>query len=176
MTRNDRDMQLAPYNIGPAGYGAGYGPGALAPWDQPSAGGALGAAGAPPAPTPLRKMHRLLRGRYVLAVFLALLGAAAGGVAGYMSQKPQYSSTGIIAISGLLPSPDHRDMLIQMYAQHMARQVSWLTSERLLKLGVRNVPVVNNQQEFRLIGAVPRAEALGLLSEAISARSAPTKL
>jgi CIC family chloride channel protein len=42
-----------------------------------------------------------------------------------------------------------------------------LTSEQ------RNVPVVNTQQERRLVGAVARAEALGLLSEAISPRSAP---
>jgi hypothetical protein len=40
-----------------------------------------------------------------------------------------------------------------------------LTSEQ------RNVPVVNNLSEFRLIGAVVRADALGLLSEAISART-----
>src|SRR5438309_10309799 len=43
----------------------------------------------------------------------------------------------------------------------------------LLSSEVRNVPVVNNQQEFRLVGAIARAEALGLLSEVISARSAP---
>lgn len=36
---------------------------------------------------------------------------------------------------------------------------------------VRNVPVVNNLSEFRLVGTVGRAEALGLLSEAISVRS-----
>jgi len=45
----------------------------------------------------------------------------------------------------------------------------------LLASEVRNVPVVNNQQEFRLIGAIARAEALGLLSEVISARSTPGK-
>jgi CBS domain-containing protein len=45
----------------------------------------------------------------------------------------------------------------------------------LLASEMRNVPVVNNQQEFRLIGAIARADALGLLSEAISSRTAPTK-
>ncbi len=43
----------------------------------------------------------------------------------------------------------------------------------LLASEIRNVPVVNNLTEYRLIGAVARAEALGLLSEAISIRSAP---
>jgi CBS domain-containing protein len=45
----------------------------------------------------------------------------------------------------------------------------------LLASEVRNVPVVNNQQEFRLIGVIARAEALGRLSEVISARSTPGK-
>lgn len=35
----------------------------------------------------------------------------------------------------------------------------------------RNVPVVNSRTENRLVGAVVRAEVLGLLSEAIAARS-----
>lgn len=42
----------------------------------------------------------------------------------------------------------------------------------LLACDMRNIPVVNNQAELRLIGSVSRAEALGLLSEAIVARNA----
>lgn len=41
----------------------------------------------------------------------------------------------------------------------------------LLASELRNVPVVDNPKQFRLVGAVGRAEALGLLSEAITARS-----
>ena len=44
----------------------------------------------------------------------------------------------------------------------------------LLASEQRNVPVVNNLSEFRLVGAVVRADALGLLSEAISARTTAT--
>jgi CIC family chloride channel protein len=43
----------------------------------------------------------------------------------------------------------------------------------LLASEVRNIPVVNNLSEFKLLGTVARAEALGLLSEAISVRSTP---
>jgi chloride channel protein, CIC family len=43
----------------------------------------------------------------------------------------------------------------------------------LLSSEHRNVPVVNNLTEFRLVGSVGRAEALGLLSEAIAAGSKP---
>jgi chloride channel protein, CIC family len=43
----------------------------------------------------------------------------------------------------------------------------------LLSSEHRNVPVVNNLTEFRLVGSVSRSEALGLLSEAIAADSRP---
>jgi CIC family chloride channel protein len=44
----------------------------------------------------------------------------------------------------------------------------------LLASEIRNVPVVNNLSEYKLLGTVARAEALGLLSEAISIRSSPS--
>lgn len=43
----------------------------------------------------------------------------------------------------------------------------------LLKSELRNVPVVNTLADQHLVGSVARAEALGLLSEAISVRSSP---
>ena len=43
----------------------------------------------------------------------------------------------------------------------------------LLSSEARNVPVVNNLTQYRLLGAVARVEALCILSEAISARSTP---
>ncbi|HEY2952892.1 MAG TPA: ClcB-like voltage-gated chloride channel protein [Verrucomicrobiae bacterium] len=44
----------------------------------------------------------------------------------------------------------------------------------LLATDVRNVPVVNNLKQQRLVGKVARAEVLSVLSEAIAARSAPS--
>ncbi|OLD46307.1 MAG: hypothetical protein AUI63_04945 [Gemmatimonadetes bacterium 13_1_40CM_2_60_3] len=43
----------------------------------------------------------------------------------------------------------------------------------LLKSEQRNVPVVNTLADQHLVGSVARAEALGLISEAISIRSTP---
>lgn len=43
----------------------------------------------------------------------------------------------------------------------------------LLASEIMNVPVVNNLAQGRLVGTVLRSEALGLLGEAISARSSP---
>lgn len=43
----------------------------------------------------------------------------------------------------------------------------------LLETEVRNIPVVNNAAERRLVGRIVRADALGLLSEAIASRGQP---
>jgi CIC family chloride channel protein len=46
----------------------------------------------------------------------------------------------------------------------------------LLASEIRHVPVVNNLTQCRLIGSLATAEALGLLSEAITARSGPPRI
>lgn len=46
----------------------------------------------------------------------------------------------------------------------------------LLKSEQRNIPVVNTFEENRLIGSLPRLEALGLLSEAIAATTATSSV
>jgi hypothetical protein len=42
----------------------------------------------------------------------------------------------------------------------------------LLSSDLRNVPVVNNVIEFKLVGAVVKSEALALLSDAIASSNA----
>ena len=76
----------------------------------PQAGGALGAyygggAAAPQEDSALRKLHRLLRGRYLLAFVLGLLGAGAGAVGGFMSQKPAFKADGMIQIKPTIIDP-----------------------------------------------------------------------
>lgn len=43
---------------------------------------------------------------------------------------------------------------------------------KLLESELRNVPVVNSQHKKWLVGAAPRSETLGLLSDAIAALNA----
>tara|TARA_R110002073_G_scaffold118918_5_gene259364 strand:+ start:321956 stop:324181 length:2226 start_codon:yes stop_codon:yes gene_type:complete len=48
-------------------------------------------------------LHRLLRGKYILTVVLAVVFGISGGVLGFVSQKPQYRSVGMIRIQPSLP-------------------------------------------------------------------------
>src|SRR5688500_16655936 len=43
---------------------------------------------------PLMWLHSLLRGRYILAIALLVIGILVGGWQGYRMQQPQYRSTG----------------------------------------------------------------------------------
>jgi hypothetical protein len=45
----------------------------------------------------------------------------------------------------------------------------------VLESELRNVPVVNNPAENKLVGAVIRAEVLAIFSEAIAAKSDPAR-
>jgi polysaccharide biosynthesis transport protein len=48
-------------------------------------------------------IHRLLRGKYALAITLGLIFGFIGGVGGYLSREPLYRSTGLIRIQPSLP-------------------------------------------------------------------------
>src|SRR4051812_38226328 len=66
------------------------------------------AAGAEPAEgesqaNPLLVVHRLLRGRYLWAVALGLVGLIGGGIGGYLATKPTYQSAGLVRVRPTLP-------------------------------------------------------------------------
>src|SRR3954452_8643656 len=96
-----QDLQL--YNRGAATQ--------IEPWAM--GGGGSTALGAPiPQTNPLLKIHRSMRGRYVLGVVLALLGAAAGGAAGYMTGEPGFISKGAIRVRPYITNIDKADTVM----------------------------------------------------------------
>ena len=107
----------------------------------------------------------------------------------------------LTSTNNFLPVVDGKDRLVGIIALHDLKE--WLKSDHelspviaydvmhpppycltpnqklsdvfpaLLKSELRNVPVVNTLADQHLVGSVARAEALGLMSEAISVRSSP---
>jgi capsular exopolysaccharide synthesis family protein len=82
---------------------------------------------------PLRKLHRLLRGRYLVALGLALVCAVGGGLAGYMSQKPRFQSRGYIEIKPFLSSIGEAPVVMPMYQAYMETQVTRLQDQRVIQ-------------------------------------------
>lgn len=110
---------------------------------QPGMGGGLGGfyggPTPPPEDSPFKKLHRLMRGRYLLAFVLGLLGAAAGAVAGYISQKPAFKAEGMIEIRPIVPDPGvSKDTVMVMYSQYVNSQVAKLQSDVLIKQAMKD--------------------------------------
>jgi succinoglycan biosynthesis transport protein ExoP len=84
-------------------------------------------------PTPLRRMHQLLRGRYWLAVVLGTIGAAAGATAGFLLPKPSYQSAATIKINPIVPLPGVEDKVLPLYQNYLANVMVELRSEPVVR-------------------------------------------
>jgi Mrp family chromosome partitioning ATPase len=92
--------------------------------------------------SPLRAVHRQLRGRYGWALLLAAAGAAGGAFAGFRMQAPQYRADGLIRIAASMPSArDPRGLNIPpMFRAFVDEQVTMLKSYRLADIAVKSEP------------------------------------
>lgn len=117
---------------------------------QPAApGGALGGyygapAAAPKEENPLHKIHRLLRGRYLLAFGLGLAGAVAGAAGGYLSQKPAYKAEALIEVrpvdirSGSQRGSDQGDKILPLMSAFVNSQIATIGSDKLIREAIKD--------------------------------------
>lgn len=84
----------------------------------------------------VRQVHRIFRGRYLLALTLALSAGAAGAWLGYRSQAPIYKSEGWIFIDATTPTPldPAGERVLPEINAFVARQVKLLESSTELAL------------------------------------------
>ena len=95
---------------------------------------------APPA-SPLLQVHRLLRGRYWLAIVLAAVLGGAGAAAGYRLAVPTYESVGMIRIRPSVPRvlyDSEQNNVMPMFDAFVDSQASLLRSRRVVDLALRN--------------------------------------
>jgi Mrp family chromosome partitioning ATPase/uncharacterized protein involved in exopolysaccharide biosynthesis len=112
---------------------------------------------APPAPNPLLTAHSLLRGRYLLAIGLAILGLLIGAPLGYLHQQPIYKSTGLISIRSNIPRilyATDQNGPMPMLDAFISLQVAQIQSRR-------NIAQAMSSVEWRALGqgSGPAAEA-----------------
>lgn len=100
--------------------------------DELFGGGGMSGPGGAAQASPFQKVHRLLRGRYILAIFLALLGGAAGAVAGWYSQQAEYVSEGLIEIQPTIRSA-MGEKTITYYDKFLNSQPQTIMSSRVIE-------------------------------------------
>jgi Mrp family chromosome partitioning ATPase len=75
-------------------------------------------------------VHRLLRGRYLVTMSLALAFGAAGAAVGFLSHEPQYRSDAVIEIQPVLPKilfESEQSSVPQMFSNIVAAQASLIS-------------------------------------------------
>jgi len=96
--------------------------------------GGGGDAGSQPV-NPLVFVHRLLRGRYLLAVPLAILVAPIGAVVGYKAMPPVYTSTGLVQVQSSIPKilyDTEENAPLASFDQFVEAQARFLSDRRVL--------------------------------------------
>ena len=120
--------------------------------------------------TPLRRIHRLLRGRYVLAGVLAAIGAAFGVAAGVLLPKPAYESAGVIQIRPIIPTPGDMDRVMPLYNQYMADVMVKLHTERVIKEAMQS-PEWKQRRPYA--GDYPPADQVNEFSKNLTVKQMP---
>jgi capsular exopolysaccharide synthesis family protein len=84
--------------------------------------------------TGFKRVHKLLRGRYPLVVTLGLIFGVAGGLTGYLTQRPQFSSGFQIEINPTIHTPGNviGDQMLG-YDRFLQSQVAVIRSYELIQ-------------------------------------------
>ena len=85
---------------------------------------------------PFIMVHRLLRGKYIWVCALAAVFGVFGGVLGYMSQEPQYNSTGQIRIQPSLPKvlfTTEQSTATQMFSSFVNTQAELIKNPEVIQ-------------------------------------------
>ena len=114
---------------------------------------------------PLLLVHRLLRGRYHLAIGLGIALAAIGAVGGYLAVKPQYASEGMIQIIPAIPKvlyDSEESQVPPLFESFVAAQAQFVTTRRVLDMAMQD-------EKLRTAGWPEGVEGLKRLQRAIHA-------
>ncbi len=86
-------------------------------------------------------VHRLLRGRYLLTVGLALVFGLAGAAAGFFSQRPLFRSNAVIEIRPVLPKilfESEQSSVPQMFSNIVAAQANLLSQPDVVQYAMES--------------------------------------
>ncbi|HYO11380.1 MAG TPA: AAA family ATPase [Tepidisphaeraceae bacterium] len=126
---------------------------------MPSA--ARGGGGGDAGPSPIKKLQRLLRGREKLAIGLALCGALLGAAAGWLTQRPQWMSSGVIWIKPIIPNLMSSDKVMPFYSYYVQSQTAILTSPRVLDRAVQS-------NDWKATGLPGNSETVATIKQELS--------
>ncbi|HSU65948.1 MAG TPA: AAA family ATPase [Tepidisphaeraceae bacterium] len=105
---------------------------------QPAIGPQMLAPAGMAEPTPLRRVHQLLRGRYLLAAVLACIGAVCGAAAGFLLPKPSWESIGVVHVHPVIHNPGPKDDVQLLAQNYLTNVMVELHSERTIRQAMQS--------------------------------------
>ncbi|MEA5612313.1 GumC family protein [Nodularia spumigena] len=86
-------------------------------------------------------VHRLLRGRYLITIILALVFGLAGAAAGFFSQTPMFRSAAVIEIKPVLPKilfESEQSSVPQMFSSIVAAQANLISQPDVVQYAMES--------------------------------------
>ena len=114
---------------------------------------------------PLLVMHGLLRGRYAIAITLAVIGIVAGGLAGYRIKTPAYRSTGMIRVKPIIDRILYKNEdngVLPMFDAFVETQMALITSQRVIDQAMQ-------ADEWKALGRGLTPDAVAEFTESVEA-------
>jgi len=105
----------------------------------------------------LALLHRLFRGRYLVAAPLIVLGAMGAGVAGYFAGGPVYTSTAVVRVRPVLPKILYSTELADTpegvrFENYVSTQARLFTTDRLLRRALEDPDLHPDAVENGVLG------------------------
>jgi capsular exopolysaccharide synthesis family protein len=98
---------------------------------------ANGAANALAQNQGLRKLHRMLRGRYLIGLLVATLGAFVGAVVGYKTTTPLYTSSALVEVRPTVLTSGMMDKVMPFYTNFVKGQAAAIQDSRVITLAMK---------------------------------------
>ncbi|MGD0462536.1 MAG: AAA family ATPase [Tepidisphaeraceae bacterium] len=119
-------------------------------------------------PMGLKKIHRLLRGRYPLVITLGLLFGVAGTLLGYLSQRPMFSSRSQVLIDPVIQNlSSYGGETMSSYSLFLESQVRVIGSYEVIQRAL-------DEDEWKDAGGLRGSDAaLGLFSNGLEVVTIP---
>lgn len=117
----------------------------------------------------LRRLHNMMRGRYLWAILAAVLLGALGASIGYLSQEPMYRSTGVIRIEPNMPHLIYKiqeNSMLPMFESFVGSQVVFIRSQRVVLSALEN-------DAWRKLGRGTSSEVLDEFTAALDVTHPP---
>jgi succinoglycan biosynthesis transport protein ExoP len=107
-------------------------------WGAPAGSGALAPNNGAMTPNNgLRKIHRMLRGRYLWLTIAAICGGLIGAVAGYKASTPLYTSSALVEVRPTVLTSGMMDKVMPFYTNFVKGQAAAIQDSRVVSMAMK---------------------------------------